>query len=146
MVASRVDLAPHKRPYAHEAPRLEGLLAAVGALEPTVLVRRFLPGQGNNAYIFPGVGLGVVAAEATRVTDEMFSAAARTLAALVGPADLEVGRIYPALSRLREVSLEIATTVATVAWSRGLTRKPRPPNVREEVAAAMYQPAYLTYA
>ena len=108
--------------------------------------RRFLPGQGNNSYIFPGVGLGVIASASRRVTDEMFAAAARTLATLVGPADLELGRVFPALSRIREVSLEIATAVASVAWDRGLTDRPRPPDIRAEVASRMYQPIYPDYA
>ena len=108
--------------------------------------RRFLAGQGNNSYIFPGVGLGVVASGARRVTDEMFAAAARALARLVGAADLELGRVFPSLSRIREVSLEIATAVASVAWQRGLTDRPRPPDIRAEVASRMYQPIYPSYA
>jgi malate dehydrogenase (oxaloacetate-decarboxylating)(NADP+) len=61
--------------------------------------KTFVPGQGNNSYIFPGVGLGVVACQARLVTDRMFAAAARTLASLVLPSDLELGRIYPRRSR-----------------------------------------------
>ena len=65
--------------------------------------KTFIPGQGNNVYIFPGVGLGVVASEATRVTEEMFFVAAKTLAAMVSEEDHAQGRIYPALDRIREV-------------------------------------------
>jgi malate dehydrogenase (oxaloacetate-decarboxylating)(NADP+) len=108
--------------------------------------KRFVAGQGNNSYVFPGVGLGVVASGARRVTDEMFAAAARALAGLVGPADLEVGRVFPALSRIREVSLEIATAVAEIAWKRGLTDRPRPADPRSHVASTMYQPIYPIYA
>ena len=92
------------------------------------------------------MGLGVVASGTSRVTDEMFSAAARALAALVGPADLELGRVYPALSRIREVSLAIGTAVASVAWDRGLTDRPRPADIRAHVAGCMYQPVYSSYA
>jgi malate dehydrogenase (oxaloacetate-decarboxylating)(NADP+) len=113
--------------------------------EVTLGGRRFLPGQGNNSYIFPGVGLGIMASGTVSVTDEMFSAAARALAALVGPADLELGRVYPALSRIREVSLAIGAAVATVAWDRGLTARPRPADIRAHVAGCMYQPVYPTY-
>ena len=123
-------------------------VVATGSPFPEVKLdgRRFLAGQGNNSYIFPGVGLGVVASGARKVTDEMFAASARALAALVGPADLEVGRVYPALSRIREVSLEIASAVAKVAWDRGLTGQPRPPDIRAHVASQMYQPTYPVYA
>jgi malate dehydrogenase (oxaloacetate-decarboxylating)(NADP+) len=114
--------------------------------EVTIGSRRFLAGQGNNSYIFPGVGLGVMASGARRVTEEMFAAAARALATLVGPADLELGRIFPSLSRIREVSLEIATAVASVAWQRGLTDRPRPADIRAYLASRMYQPIYPSYA
>lgn len=102
----------------------------------------FVPGQGNNSYIFPGVGLGVVSVKARHVPDEMFMAAARTLAQLVTEADLAKGRIYPSLKRIREVSAAIGTAVAEVAYKQGLARVPRPDNLPEFVEAQMYQPVY----
>ena len=102
----------------------------------------FVPGQGNNAYIFPGVGLGVVVSESSRVTDEMFSAAARILASMVLDEALAIGRIYPGLSRIREVSRAIAIEVARIAFERGLARRERPANLEEAITAAMYQPVY----
>ena len=113
--------------------------------ETAVGVRRFLASQGNNSYIFPGVGLGVVLSGARRVTDEMFVASARALARLVRPADLELGRVYPALTRIREVSLEIASAVASVAWDSGLTDRRRPADIRAFIASRMYQPMYPSY-
>ena len=113
--------------------------------ETAVGVRRFLASQGNNSYIFPGVGLGVVLSGARRVTDEMFVASARALAVLVRPADLELGRVYPALTRIREVSLEIASAVASVAWDSGLTDRRRPADIRAFIASRMYQPMYPSY-
>ena len=104
-----------------------------------------VPGQGNNAYIFPGVGLGVIVADSSRVTDEMFAAAARTLAATVTEDDLAMGRIYPSLSRIREVSRAIAAEVARIAYDRGLARAPRPDDIDAAVAAAMYEPVYPVY-
>jgi malate dehydrogenase (oxaloacetate-decarboxylating)(NADP+) len=105
----------------------------------------FVPGQGNNAYIFPGVGLGVVAAHARRVTDRMFAAAARALASLVLPEDLAMGRIYPALTRIREVSAHIGAAVAEVAFEDGLAGVPRPRDVGALVKAEMWEPRYRSY-
>jgi malate dehydrogenase (oxaloacetate-decarboxylating)(NADP+) len=107
--------------------------------------RTHVPGQGNNAYIFPGVGLGVIVADASRVTDEMFAAAARTLANMVSEDDLAMGRIFPSLSRIRDVSKAIATEVAEIAYRRGLARAPRPENLEAAVGAAMYQPEYPSF-
>jgi len=108
--------------------------------------RRFVPGQGNNIYIFPGVGLGVLCSEASEVTDEMFLAAARTLASLIQPEDLAVGRIYPPLTKIREVSLSIAAAVAEVAHRTGLARAPRPADLLEDIRGRMFQPVYGDYA
>ena len=121
---------------------------ASGSPFPEVLFegKRLVPGQGNNAYIFPGVGLGVLGSGARRVTDEMFAAAAQALAELVTPNDLELGRIYPALSRIREVSLHIAVAVAEVAWRQRLTSQPRPADLRAHLAAQMYQPIYADFS
>lgn len=108
--------------------------------------RTHVPGQGNNAYIFPGVGLGVMVADSSRVTDEMFAAAARTLAGTVNEDDLAMGRIYPSLSRIRDVSKAIAVEVARIAYDRGLARAPRPDDLHAAVANAMYEPVYPLYA
>ncbi len=108
--------------------------------------RTFVPGQGNNAYIFPGVGLGAIASEASRVTDEMFFAAARALASLVGEEDLAIGRIYPAFSKVREVSAKIAVAVAEVAYARGLAQAPRPDDLEAHVRSLMFEPEYESYA
>jgi malate dehydrogenase (oxaloacetate-decarboxylating)(NADP+) len=108
--------------------------------------RTHVPGQGNNAYIFPGVGLGVIVSESTRVTDEMFSAAARTLANMVTEDDLAMGRIYPSVSTIREVSKAIAMSVAQIAFDRGLARVERPADLAAAVTAAMYQPEYHSLA
>jgi malate dehydrogenase (oxaloacetate-decarboxylating)(NADP+) len=108
--------------------------------------RRFVPGQGNNIYIFPGVGLGALSSEAAEVTDEMFLAAAQTLAGLVQPEDLALGRIYPALTKIRDVSLRIAAAVAEVAHRSGLARAPRPANILEDIRDRMFQPVYRDFA
>jgi malate dehydrogenase (oxaloacetate-decarboxylating)(NADP+) len=107
---------------------------------------RFVPGQGNNAYVFPGVGLGVVASESRQVTNEMFFAAARALAAEVTDADLSLGRVYPALSRIREVSLRIAVAVAEIAYDRGLSERRRPASIEEDIRAILFDPSYASSA
>jgi malate dehydrogenase (oxaloacetate-decarboxylating)(NADP+) len=107
--------------------------------------RRFVPGQGNNAYIFPGVGLGVIASRSRTVTDEMFLAAAHSLANQVSAADLELGRVYPRLSRIRHVSAKIAADVATMAYERGFTDREKPANVLEDIHEHMYHPVYPHY-
>lgn len=107
--------------------------------------KTFVPGQGNNAYIFPGVGLGAIAAAARSVTDEMFFVAAKALAQQVTEADLALGRIYPSLSRIREVSAHIAVAVAEVAYARDLSAEARPADLSAHVRSFMYQPVYHDY-
>jgi malate dehydrogenase (oxaloacetate-decarboxylating)(NADP+) len=104
--------------------------------------RTFVPGQGNNAYIFPGVGLGVIACGASRITDEMFFVAAQSLAGQVTEHDLALGRIYPGLSQIREVSANIAVAVAQLGWDRGLATVTRPANLLEHVTDIMFDPVY----
>jgi malate dehydrogenase (oxaloacetate-decarboxylating)(NADP+) len=105
-----------------------------------------VPGQGNNAYIFPGVGLGAVASQATRVTDEMFLAAARVLAAQVSQEDLDLGRVYPSLARIREVSALIAAEVAAIAYREGLAQRDEPADILADVREHMFEPIYPHYA
>jgi malate dehydrogenase (oxaloacetate-decarboxylating)(NADP+) len=124
----------------------QAIFASGSPFPPCVLEgRTYVPGQGNNAYVFPGVGLGVVAVRARRVSDRMFAAAARALAALVLPEDLAVGRIYPSLARIREVSADIATAVAVVAYEEGLAGLPQPADVAALVKAEMWEPRYRSY-
>jgi malate dehydrogenase (oxaloacetate-decarboxylating)(NADP+) len=108
--------------------------------------KTFVPGQGNNAYIFPGVGLGVLACNAARVTDRMFSAAARELANQTSEDDLAIGRVYPSLSRIREVSAHIAVAVVEEAFRAGLAQIERPADIEAQVRATMWKPDYPEYA
>ena len=103
------------------------------------------PGQGNNAYIFPGVGLGVIACRAKHVTDEMFLAAAQTLAAEVSEDDFKRGRIYPPLGHIREISAKIATAVCEVAYEQALAVNPRPNDLSAFIKSQMYEPNYRSY-
>jgi len=214
VVAARADLAPHKVRYAHHAPALPGLLEAIDARKPTVLIgacgqggaferetieamarlnerpilfalsnptansectaeeayryshgraifasgspfgpvelggRTYLPGQANNVYVFPGVALGVIAARASRVTDEMFGAAARTLARLVTNDALERGLLFPPLHAIRGVSFEIAVAVARVAIERGCAGLPLSSSrtIEDVVRERVFEPQYRSYA
>ena len=105
----------------------------------------FVPRQGNNSYIFPGVGLGVIASGSARVTDTMFMAAARTLAACVSDDDLRQGSLYPPLTSVRDVSARIAAAVADVAYAEGLAPAERPDDTLAFVRSQMYEPNYPIY-
>lgn len=104
--------------------------------------RTLVPGQANNAYIFPGLGLGLLASGATRVTDAMFFAAAQALADQVSDSDLHSGRIFPGQERLREVAAAVAVRVAEVAYAEGVARAPRPADPAAAIRALMYEPDY----
>ena len=112
----------------------------------TVDNQTFVPGQGNNAYIFPGVGLGVIASQSRTITDEMFLAAAHSLAEQVSESDIERGRLYPSLARIREVSARIAYDVAKMAYDNQLTDKEEPEDLLADIHQHMYQPVYPHYA
>ena len=111
----------------------------------TLSDKTFVPGQGNNAYIFPGVGLGAIISGASRVTDEMFFAAARALADEVSEEDLEQGLIYPPLDEIRQASAAIAAVVARVAYRQGLAIQPEPDDLLAHIQAQMYVPTYRSY-
>jgi malate dehydrogenase (oxaloacetate-decarboxylating)(NADP+) len=106
----------------------------------TVGGRELRPGQGNNVYVFPGIGLGAIASRARRIPDELFLAAARTLAGLVSTRDLDAGSLYPPLRNIRKVSLAVAVSVAEEAWRLKLARAKRPRNLKTAIARSMYEP------
>jgi len=112
----------------------------------TIGNQTFVPGQGNNVYIFPGVGLGAIVSRTRRVTDEMFLAAAHCLASHVKDSDISRGCVYPSLSRIREVSASIALEVAKIAWSQGLAGCEEPDDILTEIHKHMFQPVYPHYA
>lgn len=85
----------------------------------TINGKTYKPGQGNNAYIFPGVALGVLATLMHHIPDDVFLIAARELAASVRDEDLEQGSLYPPLGSIREVSLRIAVGITKYAYCKG---------------------------
>jgi len=122
------------------------LFACGSPFEPvTIDGKTHVPRQGNNSYIFPGVGLGLIASGARRATDEMFLAAARALAERVTQEDLEQGSLYPPLAQVRDVSARIAAAVAEVAFARGLASVPRPKDPLAFVKSKMYEATYRGY-
>ncbi len=102
-------------------------------------------GQANNVFVFPGLGLGAIAAEASAVTDRMFLLAARTLEAAVTDARLASGAIYPPVGDLRSVTRSIAVAVAGEAVAAGLAGVPADEDIDALVDGAMWWPAYVPY-
>jgi malate dehydrogenase (oxaloacetate-decarboxylating)(NADP+) len=129
---------------AEEAYRGTGgraLFACGSPFDPVQLDgQTFVPRQGNNSYIFPGIGLGAIASRAQRITDDMFMKAAHTLAHLVTESDLEQGSLYPALPRIREVSARIAAAVAGAAHAGKFAGAPRPTDILQDIESRMYDP------
>jgi malate dehydrogenase (oxaloacetate-decarboxylating)(NADP+) len=127
--------------YRHTGGR--ALFACGSPFDPVELNgKTYVPRQGNNSYIFPGIGLGAIASGATTITNEMFMSSAHTLANLVTESDLEQGSLYPALPRIREVSAAIGTAIADIAYRRGYAGKPKPTDVAQDVQRQMFDPRY----
>jgi malate dehydrogenase (oxaloacetate-decarboxylating)(NADP+) len=127
--------------YRHTGGR--ALFACGSPFDPVQLNgKTYVPRQGNNSYIFPGIGLGAIASGAKAITDDMFMSAAHALAHLVTESDLEQGSLYPALPRIREVSAAIAATVADSAYRRGTASKTKPPDTLQDVQSQMFDPHY----
>ena len=156
---SRVNARPIIFPYSNPTSRSEctaqeaytwskgqAIFASGSPFDPVTLgSRTFIPGQGNNVYIFPAVGLAVLATEATRVTQEMFICAARAVAEQVTQDQLDSGLIYPPQSHILQASLHAATSVAELIFERGLARVARPADVAAHVRSCAYTPVYTNY-
>jgi malate dehydrogenase (oxaloacetate-decarboxylating)(NADP+) len=126
--------------------RAQAIFAGGSPFSPVKInAKTLVPGQGNNAYIFPGIGLGVLSCGAKVVLDEMFLAAAKTLAKEVTPKDLKQGRIYPPLTKIRSISAKIAKAVAEIAYKRGIATRPKPTNLLHKIKGEMYDPVYKKF-
>jgi malate dehydrogenase (oxaloacetate-decarboxylating) len=118
------------------------LVATGSPFEPVELDGRTVRvGQGNNAFVFPGVGLAVLVSEAREVTDGMFAAAADALAEQVPEQDLQAGSLFPRVAGLRGVTARVAEAVVRQAVSEGVARNV-PEDPAEAVASAMWEPVY----
>ena len=135
---SRAECTPEQA-YAWSGGR--AIFASGSPFAPVIYGgKTFRPAQGNNAYVFPGIGLGAIACRARTLPDDLFLVAARTLANLVRQKDLEEGALYPPLREIRKISLAIAVSVATRAYATSLARLSRPRNIRRTVEALVYRP------
>jgi malate dehydrogenase (oxaloacetate-decarboxylating)(NADP+) len=104
--------------------------------------RTFVPGQGNNVYIFPAMGMAVLATQATRVTEQMFIVAAKAVAEQVTQAELDSGLIYPPQSTILDASLHTAAMIAEYIFAQGLARVKKPKDVEAHIRKMAYKPAY----
>jgi malic enzyme len=105
--------------------------------------KRYRIGQGNNAFVFPGIGLGLTVSRAKRVTDAMFLEAAKALAAQVTGKDLDECAIYPELNRIRECSLAVASATVKQAVMEGHAEPEILENLDQKLRQAMWFPEYL---
>jgi malate dehydrogenase (oxaloacetate-decarboxylating)(NADP+) len=155
-VMARINARPIIFPYSNPTSRSEctaeeayrwsegRAVFASGSPFPPVEIngRRFVPGQGNNVYIFPAMGMAVFATEAKRVTEEMFIVAAQAVAEQVTEENLAMGLIYPPQSHILNASLHVAERIAGYIFDQGLARVPRPDDVGALVRARAYRPLY----
>ncbi|HEU5246331.1 MAG TPA: NAD-dependent malic enzyme [Candidatus Udaeobacter sp.] len=131
---------------AYEHTNGQAVFASGSPFDPvTIGDKAFAPAQGNNAYVFPGIGLGVIASASRLVSDQMFLAAARALAKQVSATDLDAGRVYPRLKQIREVSISIAVAVVETACRQNLARREMPEDLHSYIRSMMFQPEYISY-
>jgi len=121
---------------------------AAGVQFPPVRLngRTFLPGQANNFYIFPAVGMAIFATQASRVTDEMFIEAAAGVADQVLPELLKKGLLYPLQANILETEIQTAARVAKLVFDSGLARVPRPDDMVAFIRSHVYKPEYTGLA
>ncbi|MGO9264796.1 MAG: NAD-dependent malic enzyme [Candidatus Binataceae bacterium] len=151
-VNRRPIIFPYSNPTSHsecsaeEAYRWsEGrAIFASGSPFPPVSLngKKFVPGQGNNVYIFPAIGLAVYATRARRVTDEMFIAAARAVSEQVTSAELDEGLIYPPQATIFKTELYAAERIAEIIFARGLAGVPIPADIGQFVRSQTYKAEY----
>ncbi len=104
--------------------------------------KTFIPGQGNNVFIFPALGLAVFATAAKRVTDDMLLVTAEAVAEQVSKKDFENGLIYPQVNDILKVSVNVAIRVAEHVFDNGLAGVERPADIRAFIKDIMYEPVY----
>ena len=124
----------------------QAIFASGSPFDPLTIDGHFFrPGQGNNAYIFPGLGLGAVVSGAKRIVNSMFHQAALALANTVSDELLEEGSVYPRQSDIQEVSLEIAAAVAREVYRLGINGEPEPDDLESYIRDWVWKPEYTSY-
>jgi malate dehydrogenase (oxaloacetate-decarboxylating)(NADP+) len=151
-INERPIIFPYSNPTSHSECTAEEAyrwsdgraIFASGSPFPPVEIagRRLVPGQGNNVYIFPAMGMALFATEATRVTEDMFIVAALAVAEQVTEDNLSMGLIYPPQNRILDASLHVAERIAARIFDQGLARLPRPHDIGALIRARAYRPVY----
>ncbi len=152
LVNERPIIFPYSNPTSHSECTAEqaytwskgkAVFASGSPFAPvTIDSRTYTPGQGNNVFIFPAMGLAIYATKAKRVTDEMFIAAAEAVAEQVTPDDFEKGLIYPQVKDIMKVSLHVAVKVAKQIYESGLAGIEKPDDLQAFIKTKMYVPEY----
>ncbi|MDP4908473.1 MAG: NAD-dependent malic enzyme [Burkholderiaceae bacterium] len=153
---SKVNAQPIIFPYSNPTSRSEctaeeayrwsngkAIFASGSPFDPVTLgAKTFVPGQGNNVYIFPAMGMAVLATQSKRVTQQMFIVAAKAVAEQVTQEDLNTGLIYPPQSQILAASLHTAAKVATYVFDHGLAGVDRPTDIAAHIKDMAYKPVY----
>lgn len=153
---SRINARPIIFPYSNPTSRSEctaqeayqwsdgnAIFASGSPFDPVKIKdKTFVPGQGNNVYIFPAMGMAVLATEATRVTEQMFIVAAKAVAEQVTQEELDSGLIYPPQSQILTASLHTAARIADYIFEQGLARVKKPKDVEAHIREMAYKPVY----
>ncbi len=156
---ARINQRPIIFPYSNPTSRSEctaeeaykwsqgrAIFASGSPFPPVQLAgKMFVPGQGNNVYIFPALGLAIYATQAKRVTDDMFLCSAQSVAEQVTQQNLDMGLIYPPQSEILKASIHVAERVAALIFEKGLGGVERPKDVGEFIRSKVYRPEYRKY-